>query len=149
HRVTPYGVLANLLAMSIVSAWVMPMGILGILTMPFGLDAEFWRQMGYGIEWMNAVGLWVASLPGGHGRFSGHRPVENGFDRARRDRRHRQRAIRARQNCRRCGGWQAGRHCREPRSRVRRRRSARPGAPWTRPRSQRPPLPPTRSSAAG
>jgi competence protein ComEC len=68
HRVTPYGVIANLLAMPIVSAWVMPMGILGILTMPLGLDAEFWRQMGYGIEWMNAVGLWVASLPGAYGR---------------------------------------------------------------------------------
>ena len=70
HRVTPYGVVANLLAMPIVSAWVMPMGILGILTMPLGLDAEFWRQMGYGIEWMNAVGLWVASLPGAYGRVS-------------------------------------------------------------------------------
>jgi competence protein ComEC len=68
HRVTPYGVLANLLAMPIVSAWVMPMGILGILTMPLGLDAEFWQQMGYGIEWMNTVGLWVASLPGAYGR---------------------------------------------------------------------------------
>jgi len=33
------------------------MGILGIVTMPLGLDVEFWRQMGYGIEWMNAVGL--------------------------------------------------------------------------------------------
>jgi competence protein ComEC len=32
----------------------MRMGILGIVTMPLGLDAEFWRQMGYGIEWMNA-----------------------------------------------------------------------------------------------
>ena len=70
HRVTPYGVIANLLAMPIVSVWVMPMGILGILTMPLGLDAEFWRQMGYGIEWMNAVGLWVASLPGAYGRVS-------------------------------------------------------------------------------
>ena len=49
--------------MPIVSAWVMPIGILGILTMPFGLDAEFWRQMGYGIAWMNAVGLWVAACP--------------------------------------------------------------------------------------
>jgi competence protein ComEC len=38
--------------------------------MPLGLDAEFWRQMGYGIEWMNAVGLWVASLPGAFGRVS-------------------------------------------------------------------------------
>ena len=44
HRIAPYGVLTNLLAMPIVSAWVMPMGILGILTMPLGLDAEFWRQ---------------------------------------------------------------------------------------------------------
>jgi competence protein ComEC len=70
HRVTPYGVIANLLAMPIVSAWVMPMGILGILTMPLGLDAEFWRQMGHGIEWMNAVGLWVASLPGAYGRVT-------------------------------------------------------------------------------
>jgi competence protein ComEC len=68
HRIAPYGVLANLLAMPIVSAWVMPMGILGVLAVPFGLDAEFWRQMGYGIEWMDAVGLWVASLPGAFGR---------------------------------------------------------------------------------
>src|SRR5262249_26693349 len=70
HRIAPYGVIANLLAMPIVSAWVMRMGILGIVTMPLGLDAEFWRQMGYGIEWMNAVGLWVASLPGAYGRVS-------------------------------------------------------------------------------
>jgi competence protein ComEC len=77
HRIAPYGVIANLLAMPIVSAWVMPMGILGIVTMPLGLDAEFWRQMGYGIEWMNAVGLWVASLPGAFGRVSlfGVRPL--------------------------------------------------------------------------
>jgi competence protein ComEC len=70
HRIAPYGVLANLLAMPIVSAWVMPMGILGVLAMPFGLDAEFWRQMGYGIEWMDAVGLWVAGLPGAFGRVT-------------------------------------------------------------------------------
>jgi competence protein ComEC len=70
HRIAPYGVLANLLAMPIVSAWVMPMGILGVLAMPFALDAEFWRQMGYGIEWMDAVGLWVASLPGAIGRVT-------------------------------------------------------------------------------
>ena len=70
HRIAAYGVLANLLAMPIVSAWVMPMGILGGLAMPFGLDAEFWRQMGYGIEWMDAVGLWVAGLPGAFGRVT-------------------------------------------------------------------------------
>ena len=68
HRLAPYGVLANLLAMPVVSAWVMPMGILGVVTMPFGFDAECWRQMGYGIEWMDWVALWVASLPGAYGR---------------------------------------------------------------------------------
>ena len=57
HRLAPYGVLANLLAMPIVSAWVMPMGILGVVAIPFGFDAMFWRQMGYGIEWMDAVAL--------------------------------------------------------------------------------------------
>ena len=70
HRLAPYGVLANLLAMPVVSAWVMPMGILGVLALPFGFDAFFWRQMGYGIEWMNTVALWVASLPGAFGRVT-------------------------------------------------------------------------------
>ena len=60
----PMACIANLLAMPVVSAWVMPMGIFGIVAMPFGFDAECWRQMGYGIEWMDAVALWVASLPG-------------------------------------------------------------------------------------
>ncbi len=70
HRIAPYGVLANLLAMPVVSAWVMPMGILGVIAMPFGFDAECWRQMGYGIEWMDKVALWVASLPGAFGRVT-------------------------------------------------------------------------------
>lgn len=69
HRLAPYGVLANLLAMPVVSAWVMPMGLLGVLAMPFGFDAPFWRLMGYGIEWMTGVALWVAHLPGAIGRI--------------------------------------------------------------------------------
>ncbi len=36
HRVTPYGVLANLAAMPVVSAVVMPAGILGLVAMPLG-----------------------------------------------------------------------------------------------------------------
>ncbi len=70
HRVAPYGVLSNLLAMPIVSGWVMPMGILGVIAIPFGFDAVFWRQMGYGIEWMDAVALWVAHIPGAFGRVA-------------------------------------------------------------------------------
>ncbi len=69
HRLAPYGVIANLLAMPVVSAWVMPMGILGVLALPFGFDALFWRLMGDGIDWMIAVALWVTSLPGAVGRI--------------------------------------------------------------------------------
>ena len=68
HRTAPYGVIANLLAMPVVSAEVMPMGILGVLAMPFGFDAIFWKLMGYGITWMDTVALWVTSLPGAVGR---------------------------------------------------------------------------------
>jgi competence protein ComEC len=70
HRIAPYGVLANLLAMPIVSIWVMPTGLLGLVAMPFGLDGSLWRLMGDGIEWMVAVALWVAQLPGAVGRIA-------------------------------------------------------------------------------
>src|SRR5437868_8391942 len=70
HRVTPYGVIANLAAMPVVSALVMPAGLLGMVAMPFGFDGVFWRIMGFGIDWMIAVALWVASLPGAVGRIA-------------------------------------------------------------------------------
>jgi hypothetical protein len=42
----------NLLAMPVVSAVIMPMGILGVVSMPFGFDGVFWHLMGEGIDWM-------------------------------------------------------------------------------------------------
>src|SRR4051794_9051795 len=68
HRVTPYGVLANLAAMPVVSALVMPAGLLGLVAMPFGFDGVFWWLMGVGIDWMIVVTQWVAALPGAVGR---------------------------------------------------------------------------------
>jgi competence protein ComEC len=70
HRLAPYGVIANLLAMPIVSIWVMPMGLLGLIAIPFGFDGLFWRLMGDGIDWMIAVALFVAHLPGAVGRMA-------------------------------------------------------------------------------
>jgi competence protein ComEC len=70
HRVTPYGVLANLAAMPVVSALVMPAGLLGLIAMPFGFDGVFWRIMGAGIDWMIVVTQWVAALPGAVGRMA-------------------------------------------------------------------------------
>ncbi len=70
HRVTPYGVLANLAAMPVVSAVVMPAGMLGLAAMPFGFDGFFWWLMGVGIDWMIVVTEWVAALPGAIGRMA-------------------------------------------------------------------------------
>jgi competence protein ComEC len=70
HRVTPYGLLANLAAMPVVSAVVMPAGMLGLVAMPFGFDSFFWWLMGVGIDWMIAVTVWVAALPGAIGRVT-------------------------------------------------------------------------------
>ena len=76
HRIAPYGVLANLAAMPVVSALVMPAGLLGLVAMPFGFDGFFWWLMGIGIDWMIAVAQWVAALAG-RGR-----PHGGVFDRA-------------------------------------------------------------------
>jgi len=69
HRMAPYGVIANLLAMPIVSLWVMPAGLLAIAAIPFGFDGLLWRVMGAGIDWTIAVALWTTSLPGAVGRI--------------------------------------------------------------------------------
>jgi competence protein ComEC len=65
-----YGVIANLVAMPVVSVWVMPAGILGVMGMPLGFDG-FWRRvMGHGIDWMISVAQWVTSFPGALGRVT-------------------------------------------------------------------------------
>lgn len=69
HRLAPYGVIANLIAMPIVSVLVMPAGLAALAVMPFGFDGFLWRLMGQGIEWMIAVATTVASLPGAVGRI--------------------------------------------------------------------------------
>jgi competence protein ComEC len=69
HRLGPYGVVANVLAMPIVSILVMPAGLLAIVAIPFGLDGPLWRLMGLGIEWMTSVAQFVAGLPGAVGRI--------------------------------------------------------------------------------
>jgi len=70
HRIAPYGVLANLGAMPVVSALVMPAGMFGLAAMPFGFDGVFWWLMGIGIDWMIVVARWVADLPGAIGHMA-------------------------------------------------------------------------------
>jgi competence protein ComEC len=70
HRTAPYGVIANLFAMPVISAVSMPAGLLALVAMPFGFDAPLWRLMGLGIDWMVTVALWVAGLPGAVGHVA-------------------------------------------------------------------------------
>ena len=72
HRLAPYGVLANLLAMPVVSAVVMPMGILGVLAMPFGFDALFWQLMGVRHR-LDDHGGAMGGEPAGRGRAHARR----------------------------------------------------------------------------
>jgi competence protein ComEC len=61
---THYGLIANLVAAPLVSLLIMPMAVLSLIAMPFGLEAWPLRAMGLGIELMVATGQWVASWPG-------------------------------------------------------------------------------------
>ena len=64
HRVAGNGILANLLAMPLVTFVVMPAGLLALLLMPFGLDAWPLRLMGKGLEGVIAAARYVEGLGG-------------------------------------------------------------------------------------
>ena len=63
-RVSPYGVLANGLAIPVVGGMVMPFAIVSVLLMPFGLEQLPLAVMGKGLELVIVISNWVASLPG-------------------------------------------------------------------------------------
>ena len=64
NRVSLAGVLANLLALPVVSLAVMPAAVAAMLAMPFGLEAWPLAVMGAGIRVVVAVAEAVAALPG-------------------------------------------------------------------------------------
>ncbi|HSD92958.1 MAG TPA: ComEC/Rec2 family competence protein [Methyloceanibacter sp.] len=64
HRMTHYGLFANLIAAPLVSLLIMPMALLSLLAMPFGLETWPLKAMGLGIELMVATGNEVASWTG-------------------------------------------------------------------------------------
>ncbi|WP_210200121.1 ComEC/Rec2 family competence protein [Pararhizobium haloflavum] len=64
HRMSGYGLIANIAAMPIISAIVMPAGVLALLCMPFGLDRPFLTLMELGLNGVIAIGHTVASIGG-------------------------------------------------------------------------------------
>jgi competence protein ComEC len=64
ERVASYSLLGNLLAAPLISAIIMPFGLLTLVLMPFGLEAVPLYVMARGIETLLAASDFVAGLPG-------------------------------------------------------------------------------------
>jgi competence protein ComEC len=63
-RASPFGVIANLLALPVVGVVIMPAAVAAMVLMPFGLDSWPLIAMGKGTAVMLAIARWVAALPG-------------------------------------------------------------------------------------
>lgn len=55
QRIAPFGLVANLLALPIFSVWIMPLALLSMLAMPFGLDQPLLWLMGKGLALVFAI----------------------------------------------------------------------------------------------
>jgi competence protein ComEC len=64
HRLATYGLVANLAAMPVVSFIVMPVGMVAMLLMPFGLDGPLWIVTGWGLDVVIAIAKTVAAWGG-------------------------------------------------------------------------------------
>lgn len=65
-RLAPYSVVANGLALPVISFIIMPMALVSMIAMPLGLEAWPLWIMGQGIDLMVWISDWVASLPGAY-----------------------------------------------------------------------------------
>ena len=63
NRIAHYGVVANMLAVPLTGAWVMPWAVLAVILMPFGLERFALMPMGWGVDGIMAIAAYVAGLP--------------------------------------------------------------------------------------
>lgn len=64
NRFTSYSLVTNLAVIPLTGAFVMPMALVGVLLMPFGLEAPALWVMKWGLSATNAIAREVASWPG-------------------------------------------------------------------------------------
>lgn len=64
HRLSAYGLPANLMAMPVISFVVMPMGMFAMLLTPFGLDVIPWKIAGFGLDIVIAIAQMVSAWGG-------------------------------------------------------------------------------------
>jgi len=63
NRFAVWSVAANMIAVPLTGFWVMPWALVMFLLLPFGLEALALVPMGWGVEGVNLVAVWVASWP--------------------------------------------------------------------------------------
>ncbi|MGI9492154.1 MAG: ComEC/Rec2 family competence protein, partial [Geminicoccaceae bacterium] len=63
-RLPTFSILANVVAVPLTAFWIMPVGLLGMLLLPFGLADWCFGLMGIGIDLMLDVAAWTAAVPG-------------------------------------------------------------------------------------
>ncbi|WP_269581788.1 ComEC/Rec2 family competence protein [Roseibium sp. Sym1] len=68
-RVAPYGLIGNMLGMPVFSLLVMPMGVLALALMPFGLAAGPLWVMSQGVSLLLKIAHFTAGLDAGNGAF--------------------------------------------------------------------------------
>ena len=64
NRLPSYSLIANVLAVPVMGIFVMPMAILTLALLPFGLEALPLSLMGLGIGWIDGIAQMVAGWPG-------------------------------------------------------------------------------------
>ncbi len=57
------GLIANEIAIPLSSFWIMPLAVIAVLAMPFGLEAWPLKAMGWGLNWLLDLSHWTANLP--------------------------------------------------------------------------------------
>lgn len=70
HTTQHLAVIANLIAMPVSNAVIMPAALGVLVLMPLGLEGVAVHVMGFGIDIMTATAAWVAGLPGAVGRIA-------------------------------------------------------------------------------
>lgn len=64
HRFVPFSLAGNLLAMPVIALFVMPLALLSVIAMGFGIEIFPLAMMGTGIDLVLGAAQWVASWPG-------------------------------------------------------------------------------------
>ena len=64
NRFTLQAILGNLIAIPLTSIWIMPSGVLAVISLATGGSDTLFRVWGLGIHWLSKSAEWIAALPG-------------------------------------------------------------------------------------